>query len=87
MSRGNDPVETGPFNKGLTIREHAAIEFAKAMIGTAAAPCLTGLAGAETACAMAAIEMADALIAELSKSDPASTVIHADEDAGCEGNP
>jgi hypothetical protein len=57
---------------GLSIREHFAGLALQAIIGTAAAPCLTGgLEGAEQATAISAIKIADALIAELAKpSEP-----------------
>jgi hypothetical protein len=73
MSRANEPaypVSHDPScntHYGLTIREHVTIEMVKAMIGTAAAPCLTGLGGAEGVVAEAAARMADALLSELSK--------------------
>lgn len=53
---------------GLTIREHATIEMAKAIIGTAGGPCLTGFHGCEPSIAAIAAKMADALIAELAKT-------------------
>lgn len=79
MSRANDmayPVdstETTPNNTvqtGLTIREHFAAMAMQAIIGTAAAPCLTGFGGCEPNIAATAVGMADALIAELAKVKP-----------------
>ncbi len=80
MSRGDDAVH--PYEvvahyygggmeerrvPGITLREHFAGLAMQAMIGTAAAPCLTGFGGAEAAIAEGACRMADALVAEFAK--------------------
>jgi len=48
---------------GMSLRDYFAAQAMAAMIGTAAAPCLSGLGGIECVTAEAAYAMADAMIA------------------------
>lgn len=55
---------------GLTKREVFAMAAMQGALTTAAAPCLTGMQGAEPEVAKQAVRMADALLAELEKVKP-----------------
>lgn len=67
---GSDGMPVAEYTHGMTLRQHYAGLAIAAIIGTAAAPCMTGMQGAEPAVAIAALRIADALLAELAKDQP-----------------